>query len=62
MHRNDWCVDAHGGIIVFLIKDRRVPPNDIRSFLVETIDLLQLLSGIELTREYIGADESPRRM
>jgi hypothetical protein len=49
MHRNDWCVEAHGDVIVFWIKDRRVPPNDIRSFLVETIDLLQLLSGMKVT-------------
>ena len=50
MLRNDWCVEAHGDVIVFWIKDRRVPPNDIRSFLGETVELLQLLSGIKVRR------------
>jgi hypothetical protein len=50
MLRNHWCVEAHGDVIVFWIKDRRVPPNDIRSFLGETIELFQLLSGIKVTR------------
>lgn len=62
MLRNDWCVEAHGEVIVFWIKDRRVPPNDIRSFLVETMDLLQLLSGIKVTREWIGPDDALRRI
>jgi hypothetical protein len=50
MLRNDWCVEAHGDVIVLWIKDRRVPPNDILSFLGETIELFQLLSGIRVTR------------
>lgn len=48
--RNDWCLEAHGDVIVFWIKDRRVPPNDIRSFLGETVELLQLLSDIKIRR------------
>jgi hypothetical protein len=50
MLRNDWCVEAHGNVIVFWSKDRRVPPNDIHSFLGVTIELFQLLSGIIVKR------------
>lgn len=39
-----WCVEAHGDVIAFRIKDKRVPPKDIRSFLDEAIELLQLLA------------------
>lgn len=42
--RKRWCLEAHGDVIVFRIKDKRVPPKDIRSFLEETIELLQLLT------------------
>ena len=51
MLRNDWCVEAHRDVIVFWIKDRRVPPNEIRPFLGETVELLQLLSGIKVKQE-----------
>ena len=54
MLRNDWCVEAHGDVIIFWIKDRRVPPNEIRPFLGETVELLQLLSGIKVRRERFG--------
>jgi hypothetical protein len=40
----NWCVEAHGDVIVFRREGKRVPPNEIRSFLEETIGLLQLLS------------------
>jgi hypothetical protein len=62
MHRNDWCMEAHGDVIVFWINDRRVPPDDIRAFLVETIDLFKLLSGIKMTPECIGSEDALRRI
>ena len=42
--RTGWCVEAHGDVIVFWSEGKRVPPNDIRSFLEETIELLQSLT------------------
>jgi hypothetical protein len=62
MHRNDWCVEAHGDVIVFWMKDRRVPPSHIRSLLGEALDLLYLMSGIKVARECIGSDDSRQRM
>jgi hypothetical protein len=61
MQRNNWCVEAHRNVIVFWIKDTCITPNEIRSFLTETIDLLQLLSGILVTRERIGSVNSALR-
>jgi hypothetical protein len=55
-------MEAHGDVIVFWINDRRVPPDGIRAFLVETIDLFKLLSGIKMTPECIGSEDALRRI
>ncbi len=39
-----WCLEAHGDVIVFRIKDKRVPPKQIEGFLEETTKLFQLLT------------------
>jgi hypothetical protein len=43
-YQKGWCVEAHGDSIVFRLKDKRVPPSDIQTFLEETLEFLQLMT------------------
>ena len=42
--RTGWCMEAHGDVIAFWRKDKRIPPKKIRPFLEEAIGLLRLLA------------------
>lgn len=42
--RRGWCMEAHGDVIVFWRKDKRIPPKRIRPFLEESIGLLRLVA------------------
>lgn len=44
VRKSGWCVEAHGDVIVFWGQDKRVPPQDIRPFFEETVQLFQLMA------------------